>query len=181
MAFEKQIKDFENNKFPTPSGKIEIFSKRLYDMKDPEIPAIPKYVKTWEGPEDELREKYPLQLFGWHSKKSVNSIFNNFNEETMGDLAKHRLWINVEDAEDRKIKDGDKVKVFNSRGQLIIEARVTDKIMKGVAAMPQGGWYKPDEKGLDKGANINVLTKQHPTPLAKGNPQHTNLVEVEKY
>jgi anaerobic dimethyl sulfoxide reductase subunit A len=91
------------------------------------------------------------------------------------------LWINKEDAEDRNIKNGDKVKVYNDRGQLVIEARVTDKIMKGVGAMPQGGWYKPDEKGLDKGANINVLTKQHPTPLAKGNPQHTNLVEVEKY
>jgi len=181
VAFEKQIKDFDKNKFPTPSGKIEIFSKRLYDMRDSEIPAIPKYVKTWEGPEDELTQKYPLQLFGWHSKKSVNSIFNNFNEETMGDLGKHRLWINKEDAEDRNIKDGEKVKVFNNRGELVIEARVTDKIMKGVAAMPQGGWYKADKKGLDKGANINVLTKQHPTALAKGNPQHTNLVEVEKY
>jgi len=181
IAFEKQTQDFENNKFPTPSGKIEIFSKKLYDMKNPEIPAVPKYIKTWEGPEDDLIKKYPLQLFGWHSKKSVNSIFNNFNEETMGNLAEHRLWINEEDAEDRKIKDGDKVKVFNDRGELIIEVRVTDKIMKGVAAMPQGGWYKPDEKGIDKGANINVLTKHHPTPLAKGNPQHTNLVEVKKY
>src|SRR6056297_77023 len=181
IAFEKQIEDFENNKFPTPSGKIKIFSKRLYDMKDSEIPAIPKYVKTWEGPEDDLTQKYPLQLFGWHSKKSVNSIFNNFNEEVMGELGNHRLWMNTEDAEFRNIKNKDKVKVFNDRGELIIEVRVTDKIMKGVAAMPQGGWYKPDEKGIDKGANINVLTKHHPTPLAKGNPQHTNLVEVKKY
>ncbi|MFV2080193.1 hypothetical protein ACNJTU_30295, partial [Klebsiella pneumoniae] len=26
----------------------------------------------------------------------------------------------------------------------------------------------------------NVLTTQRPSPLAKGNPSHTNLVQVEK-
>ena len=41
-------------------------------------------------------------------------------------------------------------------------------------------WYQADEKGRDVNASINVLTSQEPTPLAKGNPQHTNLVEVRK-
>ncbi|WWA65195.1 hypothetical protein V5099_14300 [Escherichia coli] len=27
---------------------------------------------------------------------------------------------------------------------------------------------------------LNVLTTQRPSPLAKGNPSHTNLVQVEK-
>lgn len=37
IAFEDNIRDPENHPFPTPSGKIEIFSKRLYDMQHPEI------------------------------------------------------------------------------------------------------------------------------------------------
>jgi Tat-targeted selenate reductase subunit YnfE len=27
---------------------------------------------------------------------------------------------------------------------------------------------------------VNTLTTHRPSPLAKGNPQHTNLVEIEK-
>jgi anaerobic dimethyl sulfoxide reductase subunit A len=45
--------------------------------------------------------------------------------------------------------------------------------------MPQGAWYEADDKGCDKGGSINVLTTSKPTPLAKGNPQHSNLVEVQ--
>ncbi|HLN61163.1 MAG TPA: DMSO/selenate family reductase complex A subunit, partial [Symbiobacteriaceae bacterium] len=45
VAFAAQIADPEKNKFPTPSGKIELFSKRLYDRKQPDtVPAVPKYV-----------------------------------------------------------------------------------------------------------------------------------------
>ena len=52
--------------------------------------------------------------------------------------------------------------------------------MRGVTCMSQGGWYTPDKKGVDTRGSINVLTGVRPTPLAKGNPQHTNLVEVRK-
>jgi anaerobic dimethyl sulfoxide reductase subunit A len=47
-------------------------------------------------------------------------------------------------------------------------------------SVPQGAWYKPDPDGVDRGACINTLTTWRPSPLAKGNPQHTNLVEIEK-
>ena len=45
--------------------------------------------------------------------------------------------------------------------------------------MPQGAWYTPDKDGTDVRGCINTLTSHRPTPLAKGNPQHTNLVEVK--
>lgn len=68
IAFEDNIRDPDNHPFPTPSGKIEIFSKRLYDMQHPEIPSLSHYVPAHEGPEDALVKDFPLQLITWKGK-----------------------------------------------------------------------------------------------------------------
>ncbi len=73
VAFEENIRDPKNHPFPTPSGKIEIFSQRLYEMKHAEIPALSHYVPAHEGPEDPLTAKYPLQLITWKGKNRANS------------------------------------------------------------------------------------------------------------
>ncbi|MEW9122202.1 MAG: molybdopterin dinucleotide binding domain-containing protein, partial [Thermotaleaceae bacterium] len=166
------------NPFPTPSGKIEIFSERLFRMNQPEdIPAIPKYVPSFEGAEDPLREKYPLQLIGWHSKRRTHSTHDN--NENMDKIHRQRIWINEKDAQRRGIQDGDLVELWNDRGRVRIPAYVTTRIIEGVAALSQGAWYTPDTEGVDHRGSINVLTTSRPTPLAKGNPQHTNLVEIK--
>lgn len=178
VAFEQEIADPEHHPFATPSGKIEIFSKRLYDFHQwDDIPAIPKYVPCPEGPEDDLKEKYPLQLIGWHTRRRCHSIHDN--NEWQDEIEMPGLWIHPEDAKERNIKQGELVKIWNDRGAVKIPAIVTKRIRKGVVAMSQGGWYTPNEAGEDVRGSINVLTSaEHRTPLAKGNPQHTNLVEV---
>ena len=90
------------------------------------------------------------------------------------------LWMNPEDASCRSLNEGDLVEVFNDRGRIRMPVHVTDRIMKGVTAISQGAWYRPDANGTDTAGSINVLTSQHPTPYARGNAQHTNLVQVEK-
>ncbi len=69
--------------------------------------------------------------------------------------------------------------VFNDRGRLRVPVKVTRRIMAGVTALAQGAWYRPDGEGTDRGGSINVLTSLRPTPYARGNGQHTNLVEVQ--
>jgi len=96
------------------------------------------------------------------------------------EVAPHSLWINPIDAEARGIAHGDRVRVFNEIGQTEAKAKVTPRIMPGVLSLPQGAWYGPDKSGIDRNGCINTLTSQRPSPLAKGNPQHTNLVQVEK-
>lgn len=179
IAFQEQIEDPDHNPFPTPSGKIEIFSSRLWELKQPqEIPAVPKYIKAWEGPEDPLRDKYPLQCVGPHSKRRAHSTFDHVSG--MEEAARQEVWMNTGDAVQRGISDGDTVKVFNGRGAMVLPVKVTPRIMPGVVAVPQGAWWTPDERGIDRRGCINTITKYHPTPLAFGNPQHTNLVEIVK-
>ncbi|PLR98832.1 DMSO/selenate family reductase complex A subunit [Bacillus sp. T33-2] len=179
IAFKEQIENPEKTKFDTPSGKIELFSKALWDMdKHEEIPAIAKYIPAWEGPEDPLKEKYPLQLISWHYKRRCHSTHDN--NPWLEEAFKQEMWLNTEDAAARGIKNGDRAKVYNGRGEIYIDVKVTEKIVPGVAAIPQGAWYSPDKNGIDQRGAVNVLTSQRPTALAKANPQLTNLVEVKK-
>jgi Tat-targeted selenate reductase subunit YnfE len=48
--------------------------------------------------------------------------------------------------------------------------------------MGQGAWHQANMNGdrVDHGACMNTLTTQRASPLAKGNPQHTNLIQIEK-
>ncbi len=178
VAFAQEIRDPEKHPFPTPSGKVELFSPRLHEMRNPQIPAIPKYMPAWEGPEDERARKYPLQCIGPHSKRRTHSSYDE--NPWMEEAEPQRMWISLQDAAARGIAEGDKVRVFNDRGALLIRAHVTRRIRPGVVAIPQGAWYTPDKNGVCQRGNINVLTSQRATPLAHGNAQHTLRVEVTK-
>lgn len=174
-AFEEQVRDFAHHPFPTPSGKIEIYSPRLKQLGA--VPPIPIYVPSFEGPEDPTVEKYPIQLIGWHNKFHTHSVFDN--NEWMEDIDSHVLWMHPEDAAQRKIEEGDLVAVVNDRGEIRIPVHITGRIVKGVAAMPQGGWFRTEQNGVDRRC-INTITTLRPTPLAKGNPQHSNLVQIRR-
>ena len=171
--------DPEANPLKTPTGKIEIYSPTLAALNSPEeIPAIPKYIPEWEGVSDPLREKYPLLMVGHHSVQRSHSTFDNV--AALQEAHVQSLWMNTLDAEARGIKNGDLVKIFNDRGVVRVPAYVTNRLRPGVTTLPQGAWFTPDENGVDIRGCVNTLTKYHPTPFAKGNPQHTNLVQVEK-
>lgn len=166
--------------FDTPSGKIEIFSKTLYDMNRPEdIPGSPGHIYCAEGPEDPLKDKYPLQLIAYHTKRRCHSQHDD--NPLLAELDPTALWINPNDAECRFISDGDTVEVFNDRGVMRIAAKVTERISAGTVAVSEGGWYNPSGDGADTGGCINTLTmSDKATPIANGNPQHTNLADVRK-
>jgi anaerobic dimethyl sulfoxide reductase subunit A len=177
VAFKKEIDNPSCNPFPTPSGKIEIFSKQLEDLNYPGLPAIPKYIETWESRNDSLANKYPLQLITTHMRRRANNQFENV--PWLSELEHHRVLINSSDALARDIDDGDMVRVFNDRGELLIQAAVTERIMPGVVDIPQGAWYKPDEKGIDIGGCANVLTRDTQSP-GGAFTYNTCLVQIEK-
>lgn len=179
IAFEEECKNPERHPFPTASGKIELFSEKVYRTEYRDFfPAIPRYVEPPEGASDPMAENYPLQMIGWHTNRRAHSIHDN--NASLERIEPQRLWLHPADAAERGIADGDMVLVWNDRGRVQISVKVTERIMQGVTALAQGAWFRPDKDGTDTGGSINVLTSLRPTPYARGNAQHTNLVEVKK-
>jgi anaerobic selenocysteine-containing dehydrogenase len=169
----------------TPSGKIEIFSPRLWNMAQtwelPEgdvITALPEYHCTWGDPDDSQFSPYPLQCVGHHYKQRTHSTYGN--NPWLEEVAPQMVWMNPLDARQRGLCHGDMVRIFNQFGQTLVRAKVTPRIMPGVLSLPQGAWHHAGPDGVDQNGCINVLTSQRPSPVAKGNPQHTNLVQAEK-
>jgi len=202
IAFADFRRDPQNFPLKTPSGKIEIFSKQLFDLGNPdEIPAVPKYIQEWESPFEINREEpkttslhslpanitknvqpptpgvYPLQAIGHHTLQRVHSTHDN--NDWLEEAFPQRVFINPLDAAARGISDGNEVKVYNQRGALVLPCRITPRILPGVVDIPQGAWWQPDKDGLDHGGNVNVLTSARWTPFGFGTAQHTIMVEVE--
>jgi anaerobic dimethyl sulfoxide reductase subunit A len=177
ICFKKQIEDPQNHPFPTPSGKIEIYSRQLAELNRPDLPPIPQYIEGWEGADDPLARTYPLQLITYHFRTRAHSNFDNI--PWLKQLETQTVWVSSVDAQRRGISNGDEVRVFNDRGEVVLPAYVTERIMPGTVAVGQGAWYRPDQAGIDRGGCANVLTKDEYAP-GGGWPINTSLVEIRK-
>jgi anaerobic dimethyl sulfoxide reductase subunit A len=178
VAFASEISDPANNPFPTPSGKIEIYSSKIAELKNDEIPAIPKFIEPWEGISDPLHENYPLHLISGHSKIRAHSTMANIR--VLQELERQTVWVNTADAAERGVLNSDLVRIFNERGEVILPAYVTERIMPGVVNIPEGAWFMPDEQGRDRGGCPNVLTTDKISP-GGAFCASTSLVQVERY
>lgn len=184
------MKDFRAdpvaNKLGTPSGKIEIWSSNLHLMSQdwPQeegqpIDPLPIYRQTREMPGDPLQDKYPLQCIGHHYKQRTHSSYGN--SPWLKEAHPQHVWINDADAKARGISAGDQVVVWNDRGEVELPAYVTRRIVPGVLSIPQGAWYTPQKAGgRDLGGSVNTLASGALTAYAKGNGQHSALVEIRK-
>ena len=176
VAFKDQIADPQHHPFPTLSGKIEIACDHLAEMNNPRIPSIPKYLSHPEHYDAPLAQKYPLQLLTTHSKIRTHSTLEKV--PWLKELEGQGAWINPLDALPRKIKNGDRIDIFNDRGRIRTSAYVTERIMPGVVNVCQGAWYNPDEEGVDIGGCANTLTCDEPSP-GGALPMNSALVQVE--
>jgi len=178
VAFREQIKDIARAPFPTPSGKIEIYSQRIADYGHEDVlPALPKYLEGWEGPGDPKFPQYPLQLLTVHPSRRIHSQHDNVSWYKR--RQPREVWINPRDAETRGIKNNQQVLVYNNRGAVSISAKVTHRIIPGAVCIFEGAWYKPDENGVDRGGCANVLTRGEHSP-GGAFTSNTALVQIRR-
>jgi anaerobic dimethyl sulfoxide reductase subunit A len=175
VAFQQEIEDPAHHPFRTPSGKIEIHSQKIAEMRNPLIPPVPKYLEPWEGPQDPSAKGHPFQLISPHARGRINSSLDNIpGLKTSSD---DDLWLNALDAAELGIKPGEEVRLSNERGAMIRKARVTDRIRPGVVSLGAGSWYNPDAQGVDQGGSVNILTIDKKSP-AGAFPCNSCLVRV---
>jgi anaerobic dimethyl sulfoxide reductase subunit A len=163
------ITDPESHPLPTPSGKIEIRSTA--------------YAQTGFSPIPECRISFPppgfpLRMITPHSKYRINS--QNSNLPWIDALEPKVLVVNREDGADRGLRTGDSVRVFNRVGEVRIQVRLTDDIIKGTICLTQGAWTVMDENGTEIGGATNALTSTTPTLPSQGSRTHSVFVQLEK-
>ncbi|MDU7620293.1 MAG: molybdopterin dinucleotide binding domain-containing protein, partial [Escherichia coli] len=132
----------------------------------------------WKGTADEKQ----LQLLTAHPAHRLHSQLNYAELRKKYAVAdREPITIHTEDAARFGIANGDLVRVWNKRGQILTGAVVTDGIKKGVVCVHEGAWLDL-ENGLCKNGSANVLTADIPSSqLANACAGNTALVYIEKY
>jgi molybdopterin guanine dinucleotide-containing S/N-oxide reductase-like protein len=161
---------FAEGHFQTPSGKAELYSESLKGLGlDPVIEFVPPA----ESRHSEDARLFPLELLARKADNFLNTTFSNLPTiQAMEEIG--LLEMNSVDASKRGIRDGEMVRVFNRRGEIILKARVDGVVEKGVVSAKL---YWP--KLSPGNRNINVLTSEKLTDLGNSATFYSVLVEVE--
>ena len=165
---------FAEGGFPTPSGKCELYSETLRGMG---LNPLPDYVPPYESPLDGslLAARYPLAMISPPARNFLNSTFVNVTSLRAND-GEPSLEMHPTDAAARGIADGDRVRVFNDRGNLELAVRVTDRARPGVVVALSIWWKKLARDGK----NANELTHQRLTDIGRAPTFYDCLVDVSR-
>jgi anaerobic selenocysteine-containing dehydrogenase len=148
---------FANGGFGTASGKCELGGSAL--EYEPPVES-----RLGSG---ELRTRYPLELVSSKNDDSMNSTFGN---RPHTDEQTSVLWMHTSDAAPRGISNGDRVRIFNDRGSILLKAEVDGMVGQGVVRAPAVRW----------GQNVNALTSDRLTDMGGGPSFYSCLVQVER-
>jgi biotin/methionine sulfoxide reductase len=185
------------NQLNTPSGLIEIFSKKIATFGYPECPGYPCWAEPaeWLDPKALARQDRMVQdnpRTGLHliSDQPRSKLHSQLDHSTLSRDAKvagrEAMVIHPEDARSRSIQNGDIVRLYNTRGACLAGAVLSDAVMRGVVRVSTGAWWDPvlvgEASDLDKHGNANVLTRDvGASRLSQGCAAQTCMVEVERF
>jgi anaerobic selenocysteine-containing dehydrogenase len=158
---------YEDMHFKTPSGKIELYSSEAQSRWG--VSPLPDYVSCVSKDSD---INFPLRFITPNTGSRIHSQFGNLNiiRETALSPA---VGISPSDAVKRNITTGNRIRVYNTLGEIISSARVSNRVLDGTVVLPNGVWFL-------EGGGGNHLIDGRETDMGYGAAFHDNQVEVER-
>jgi anaerobic selenocysteine-containing dehydrogenase len=170
VAFKKQIEElvpFPPRSLPAaleatakfiPTRRIEFYKE------EPRFRELGETVPTWKPPFDDTVHdpgQWPLTLLTPHSKWRIHSSYANNAWMTEITGGKPEVFISPPDAEARGIATGDQVRLWNTRGDIVAWARVSDSEQPGSITLYEGWWPRQ----FARGKGVNELTSSAVNPI----------------
>ncbi len=158
---------WEDLKFETPSGKIEIYSEEASEKWG--ISPLPDYSAIIHSQDE---KKFPLVFITPNTGSRIHSQFGNLKiiRET---CAEHLVKISPADAWKRNIQTGQKIRIFNQTGELVSRAEISARVPKGLVVLPNGIWLNEQGSGNKVVAGVE-------TDIGYGAAFHDTRVEIER-
>lgn len=155
--------------FPTPSGRIELYSTEAAERWG--VDPLPAYTEPLA---DERRapRRYPLHFLTPNTKDRIHSQFNNLGSIRQFSPAPFAA-LGTAEAARRGLREADRVRIFNERGELRLPVRLDHGLPENCVVVTNGWW-------LADGGAVNLLSRARETDMGHGAAFHDNLVEVEK-
>ncbi|UOE92056.1 molybdopterin oxidoreductase family protein [Alkalihalobacillus sp. LMS39] len=154
-----------NEILPTPSGKIELFSRK---MEEDGFEPLPSFTPIYE------EHHFPYLFVPAPNHNFLNSTFSN-NEKHVSLEKTPKVIIHRDDALKHEIADGDFVRIWNNRGEVVLQAVVGENVLPGVV-VTQGLWA--DKEGENR--FVNALTPDRLSDMGKGATFFSGRVLIEK-
>jgi anaerobic selenocysteine-containing dehydrogenase len=170
---------FANGHFPTPSGKAELYSEALAQVGLEPVAAFVPPVESRHSRVSAVdgvrgKKEYPLEFLPRKCDHFLNTTFANLPfQQSLEEPG--LLEMNPADAVTRGIEEGEVVRVFNARGAIRLQVRVSEAVRPGVVGA-RLHWAKLSAGG----SNVNVLTSERLTDMGSSPTFYSTMVEVER-
>ncbi|MBC8267628.1 MAG: molybdopterin-dependent oxidoreductase [Rhodospirillaceae bacterium] len=135
------------------------------------MPTLPDHWAVIEQTSDEM----PFKLVTAPARNYLNSTFTETRTSIKKEGEPH-LKINPLDADTLTISDGDRVRLGNQRGTIVVKARLEEGAVRGVVVV-ESVW---PNAAFEEGIGVNALTGADPTAPSGGVPFHDNAIWIRK-
>ncbi len=108
----------------------------------------PKWYEPKEWVKSEVAARYPLSLNTSHPTQRLHSQLDNTPLRDKFAIAdREAIMIHPADAKARGIAQGDLVRAFNERGQILVGALLSEDVRQGVVRICEGAWHDLGQAG----------------------------------